>query len=239
MSTGEMIVDLARKHIGEKYVLSAEVPKDASDYSGPWDCSEFASWLVYQVSGQLYGCVNDNVKPAIANAFTGAWETDAKSKGKIITILQAAGTPGSFLLRRPGEAGITIGHVVVSDGKGGTIEAHSHVDGVIQGKLDGRTWTMGIYIPWIDYSEGEAPQPPSAAPESLLRFVPEEPMTGSAVRQVQQQLRAAGFSPGKIDGSYGNRTMTAVSAFQKSKGLVPDGEVGPVTMKPLRRVKRT
>ena len=234
-ASGNDIVTLAKKHVGEKYVLGAQAPKDAADYKGPWDCAEFASWLVYQVSQQLYGCVDDKVKPAIANGFTGAWANDAKSLGKMITIQQAAATPGSFVLRRPGEAGITIGHIVCSDGKGGTIEAHSHVDGVILGKLDSRTWTIGICVPWIDYDVAEAPDPPAAPASPLLRLVPDEPMTGKAVREVQRQLKTVGFSPGRLDGTYHHRTMAAVSAFQNSKGLVPDGEVGPVTLRALTK----
>src|ERR1700740_3583364 len=33
----------------------------------------------------------------------------------------------------------------------------------------------------------------------------------------------------KIDGHFGQRTHQAIIAFQKAKGLVPDGQVGPKT----------
>lgn len=231
-STGADLLALGRKHIGERYVLGVQVPKDAADYRGPWDCAEFASWLVFQVSGKLFGCVDDNAKPSIANAFSGSWGTDAKSLGKIITIQEAAGIPGSFAVRIPEEAGIKIGHVVVSDGSGGTVEAHSHIDGVIKGTLNGRTWTFGICVPWLEYSGEAAAEPPSEPTETVLRLT-SPPMTGGSVRTVQRQLKAAGFSPGKMDGSYGTRTMTAVSNFQHSKGLVPDGEVGKITSRAL------
>jgi peptidoglycan hydrolase-like protein with peptidoglycan-binding domain len=58
-------------------------------------------------------------------------------------------------------------------------------------------------------------------------------MTGAAVRKLQKQLKAAGFDPGPIDGAFGPRTMLAVAAFQRAKGLVADGEVGPVTARAL------
>ena len=51
--------DLVRKllpHSGEKYVLGAVVPKEHSDWVGPWDCAEFVAWGIYQVSGRLIGC---------------------------------------------------------------------------------------------------------------------------------------------------------------------------------------
>jgi N-acetylmuramoyl-L-alanine amidase len=232
--TGTDLLALARKHVGERYVLGVQVPKDAPDYRGPWDCAEFASWLVFQVSGRLFGCVDDNAKPSIANAFSGSWGTDAKRLGKIITIQETAGMAGSFAVRIPGQAGIKIGHVVVSDGSGGTVEAHSHIDGVIKGTLNGRTWTFGICIPWLVYSGEPAAESPSQPTETVLRLT-SPPMTGSSVKAVQRQLKAAGFSPGKVDGLYSTRIMTAVSNFQHSKGLVPDGEVGKITAKALAK----
>lgn len=54
--SGNDLIRLARKHVGERYVLGTLVPKDNWEWKGPWDCAEFASWLVYQASRQLYGC---------------------------------------------------------------------------------------------------------------------------------------------------------------------------------------
>jgi len=62
MATGNDIVVEAMKHLGEEYILGADVPFENPDYKGPWDCAEFCSWIVYQVSGLVYGCV-DNSKP--------------------------------------------------------------------------------------------------------------------------------------------------------------------------------
>lgn len=52
---------------------------------------------------------------------------------------------------------------------------------------------------------------------------------GEEVRQLQQALAAAGFSPGAIDGIYGPATERAVRAFQQAKGLAVDGIAGPQT----------
>jgi murein L,D-transpeptidase YcbB/YkuD len=38
-----------------------------------------------------------------------------------------------------------------------------------------------------------------------------------------------GFGPEEIDGEFESATVAAVLAFQRSKGLVEDGEVGPDT----------
>jgi peptidoglycan hydrolase-like protein with peptidoglycan-binding domain len=52
--------------------------------------------------------------------------------------------------------------------------------------------------------------------------------------KIQKRLAALGFAPGIADGVYGPQTAAAVELFQASKGLVADGEVGPVTLAALR-----
>ena len=44
-------------------------------------------------------------------------------------------------------------------------------------------------------------------------------MTSSKVTQIQRALQSKGFNPGPIDGTIGSDTMSAVNAFQRSKGL--------------------
>jgi peptidoglycan hydrolase-like protein with peptidoglycan-binding domain len=53
------------------------------------------------------------------------------------------------------------------------------------------------------------------------------------VRLIQRKLTAEGFSPGPLDGLYGPLTTAAVMRFQRSRGLAPDGMVGPITRKAL------
>lgn len=52
---------------------------------------------------------------------------------------------------------------------------------------------------------------------------------GGAVRDLQQRLAQAGFSPGPIDGVFGSQTDRAVRAFQQARRLVVDGIVGTQT----------
>lgn len=54
------------------------------------------------------------------------------------------------------------------------------------------------------------------------------------IKQIQTALRNAGFYKGKIDGLTGPETKKATRAFQKSKGLHPDGVVGTRTWEKLR-----
>ncbi|MBD1806700.1 N-acetylmuramoyl-L-alanine amidase [Microcoleus sp. FACHB-SPT15] len=52
---------------------------------------------------------------------------------------------------------------------------------------------------------------------------------GPEVKQLQQRLQQQGFNPGVADGIFGAATQTAVIAFQKAKGISPDGIVGEKT----------
>jgi N-acetylmuramoyl-L-alanine amidase len=228
--TGTDVLRLAKKHIGERYVLGIVTPKDNRAWSGPWDCAEFASWLTYQVSGKIYGCNDDAAPPAIADAYTGSWARDASTLGVRVSVNEAASTPGAFVLRVP-EGGPT-GHIVVSDGKGGTVEAHSTKRGVIESSLDKRRWDMGILVPGIAFTQNA--QPVSVVPPgSVIYRLMSPPQTHPMVKKIQRSLKRAGFDPGGVDGVFGAQTQAAVVAFQLSKGLVPDGEVGPKTAKAL------
>ncbi len=226
---GKEFVKLARKHVGERYVLGTLVPKDNWEWKGPWDCSEFASWLVYQVSEELYGCDNNSRSPSSADAYTGFWGRDVKRIGIKISVDQAARTRGAFVLRAPlpGE----IGHIVVSDGKGGTVEAHSSRRGVIESVLSGRMWDTGILIPGIEYEEENPVE--LTEPRTVVLRMTNPPMKGSIVRKVQRALLENGFDPGPLDGSYEELTRAAVLAFQSTRGLVVDGEVGEKTARAL------
>jgi peptidoglycan L-alanyl-D-glutamate endopeptidase CwlK len=57
--------------------------------------------------------------------------------------------------------------------------------------------------------------------------------SGEDVKTLQQSLGSAGFSPGSIDGIYGQGTVAAVIGFQRSEGLLPDGVAGPRTLSAL------
>ncbi|MGE5485927.1 MAG: L,D-transpeptidase family protein [Ignavibacteriales bacterium] len=56
---------------------------------------------------------------------------------------------------------------------------------------------------------------------------------GDDVRMVQERLKALGYYDGDTDGFYGPVTAGAVIAFQRARGLDPDGIVGPDTYSEL------
>ena len=56
---------------------------------------------------------------------------------------------------------------------------------------------------------------------------------GNQVKTLQRLLNALGYSVGSVDGSFGPKTLAAVKAFQKAKGLEVDGSCGPKTWNAL------
>ncbi len=75
---------------------------------------------------------------------------------------------------------------------------------------------------WEALDKAELP-PPAGFPE--LR----EGDTGEYVTILQDKLKAAGYFPGTVTGSFGPETTDAVRIFQRNNGLLADGIVGPET----------
>lgn len=146
--TGEMLLAQASKHLGQKYVLGADVPLNNPDYKGPWDCAEMITYDVYQVTGKVYGALNpqsSNPEP-----YTGEWLRQINNGMVIgISVDEALRTPGAILLRFDN----SVKHIVFSDGKGGTIEAKGTKYGVVRDKVKGRGFKYGILIPGVKYQE--------------------------------------------------------------------------------------
>lgn len=230
MVTGIELVKLANEHVGERYILGAFAPKDNSNWKGPWDCAEFASWLAFQTTGLLVGCTDNNAHPARADAYSGAWARDAAASGRPLSIGQAKAIAGAVLVRKPPPKGI--GHVAISQGDGTTIEAHSAKKGVSQHKVDGRRWDFAMLLPLIEYPAESTPAVYRPPGELVLRLT-SPPMHGARVKALQRALRSHGVDPGEIDGIFGPHTEAAVRAFQLQTGLVADGEAGKLTMRKL------
>lgn len=222
LPTGADLLAIAKPHIGEKYVFGVQVPKDNASYKGPWDCAEFVSWVIYQVAKIPYGWTDDSVVPAKGDAYSGAFQRDAQSKGRMVSVQQAASTPGGILLRYPNGG---VGHVVLCDGHGGTVEAKSTAEGVVADKVSGRRWDTGLLILGISYGESAAV---AIKPPERLYAVGQPNMSATVITAIQTVLAEKGFTV-TVDGEYGPETAAAVAAFQRQSGLVEDGEVGPQT----------
>jgi cell wall-associated NlpC family hydrolase len=61
----------------------------------------------------------------------------------------------------------------------------------------------------------------------------EEGDQGQEIVLIQKRLLSLGYELGSADGDYGSATESAVRAYQKEKGLTPDGVVGPSTYQAL------
>lgn len=230
MATGAQLLALAETRIGEKYV-NVQVPKDNRNWHGPWDCAEFASWLVYQGTGKLYGCIDNAADPAVADAYSGAWVRDAlDATAHPIPQSEANGIAGAVLIRKPPAPG-KMGHIAITDGHGGTVEAAGINLGVRRDRVEGRLWHYAATIPELTYSPTGYIAPVTPMPYLLTLETPN--IKSSLVRAVQRALRDKGVNPGKIDGEYGPHTVAAVEAFQAMNRLVADGICGPRTAKKL------
>ncbi|MFH0732198.1 MAG: peptidoglycan-binding protein [Candidatus Omnitrophota bacterium] len=58
-------------------------------------------------------------------------------------------------------------------------------------------------------------------------------------KQIQTALKKEGFYKGEVDGKFGPQTIRAIKAFQKAKGLTPDGIVGSKTWEKLEKCLKT
>jgi Putative peptidoglycan binding domain len=222
--SGAGLLKRAREHLHEEY-RNVLVPKDDANYKGPWDCAEFISWLVFQEAHVLYGCVDDSVPPAKADAYTGAFKTDVARLGKKVSVAEAAATVGGILLRYPPAPG-AMGHVVLCDGRGGTVEAKGKLYGVVEDTVQNRPWDTGVLIPNIQYDSGT---PISVTPPAVI-YAPNAPgMDTGVIKRIQTALLSSGFNPGVINGEFSTDTENAVVNFQDAKGLTVDGQIGSET----------
>ncbi|MCP2027397.1 hypothetical protein L1276_002554 [Flavobacterium sp. HSC-32F16] len=226
MSTGKQLLDLAEKHIGEKYVFGAMVPFENSNYKGPWDCAEFVSWVVYQSSKIKVGIRGKE-------AYTGYWASDVGKLCTQISVSDAAQTYGAILFRSPGYKGIKIGHIAFSDGVGGTIEAKSSKDNVCRSTIAGRQWEYGILINDVVYQANKAFEFDYSNPPFNF-YVSTPLMKHSIVEETKRKLASLKIYHGNFDQSYDKETSIAVSNYQALKGLVVDGVLGKNTLTSLK-----
>jgi TPR repeat protein len=57
------------------------------------------------------------------------------------------------------------------------------------------------------------------------------------IREIQTRLDELGYDPGPVDGLMGDRTESAIAAFQQDRGLEADGEPSPALLDRLREAE--
>ena len=231
---GADVLEIAKRHVGQPY-RNINIDYADPNWKGAFDCAEFASYCVWRAYKILYGArYKSGVEPAPGalnvEAYTGYWKEDVFSKGKIITSDSAFKIPGAFVLRFPPGPG-TMGHIAICLGDGkSTYEAADVKRGVIKGSLvmsngQPRRWDTGVLIPGVDYGNG-----PVIVDLARIYRKQTPPVYNETVEQIQAKLAELGFLVQTgIDGEFGDDTETAVAAFQRARGLLVDGEVGPDT----------
>ena len=144
------------------------------------------------------------------------------------------------------------GHMGIYIGGGKVIEATPKWDNgvqittcanVVSGSKN-RKWTKHGKSPYIDYgSTVAAPTPAPSQPVDnwLSRLnaeiarqgfssypIVKKGAKGGITRLIQERLNSVGFNL-VVDGDFGKKTKDAIIVFQKNRGLVQDGVVGPKT----------
>ena len=152
---GSDILAKAKPHNGEEYILGANVPLDNPNWTGPWDCAEYVSWLVYQSYGIVFGCGTQDVDTA--EPYTGHWASEAQSRGILIPVDDAARTPGAFLIRKPRFNPSRIGHIGIAIGDGTVYEAAGAALGVRIGPIAGRRSSAPRWRPSSSAPTGTCP----------------------------------------------------------------------------------
>lgn len=144
------------------------------------------------------------------------------------------------------------GHVGVYVGNGYVIEARGFAYGIQKNKLSSRNFVYWGLAPYITYTEEEKAKAQAAAngtktpevkveetkikvgnPVMIELNTLKNDARGNQVKTLQRLLNEMGYSCGKVDGIFGSKTLTAVKAFQKAKGLIVDGIVGKNTWNAL------
>jgi len=97
----------------------------------------------------------------------------------------------------------------------------------------------------LDDIDPSAPAPDDSRfiSRSLDEFMPNLKIKGIRdikldTTAIQTKLSGLGYDVGEIDGKIGKRTRKAIRQFQKDKGLVADGIVGPDTTEAMIRAER-
>jgi peptidoglycan hydrolase-like protein with peptidoglycan-binding domain len=162
----------------------------------------------------------------LTKAFTGDWKADVARLGKRVSVDEAASTVGGILLRYPPGPG-QMGHIVLCDGRGGTVEAKGRAFGVVADTVHNRSWDTGVLIPGIQYNgNGTVTVIP---PADVIYELNGRNMDKGVIIKIQTALLANGFNPGVINDEFGQDTLNAVVQFQETRGLTVDGQVGPET----------
>ena len=175
------------------------------------DCSGAFVWAYKQLGETIYHGSNT------------IWKKHCSSRGKLSGGKRADGQPVKFgtavFLLKDGcrhHIGLYVGNDVV-------IEAKSTYYGVVTSHLS--HWDEWGELAKVDYTDADE--------DGGGYVILKKGSKGEAVRMAQEALNEAGFDCGTADGIFGQKTESAVKAFQEEAGLDADGVIGEKTWEAL------
>lgn len=156
-------------------------------------------------------------------------------KGEIGTLPDVPGV----LLYHANSSG-TMTHTGIYIGDGYAVEARAAAYGVVKTAVKSRSWTHWAALPGV--LTGEAVQTPTqqeqtkqepsgavssaSSSEVITMQTLRSGSKGTQVKVLQWLLNQNGCDAGTVDGVFGSKTLAAVKAYQKAKGLSVDGIAG-------------
>lgn len=192
-----------------------------------YDCAQLTRYSCKAAGQELVSGANSQWKKT-------AWD----QKGEIGSLPDVPGV----ILYHVNSSG-TMTHTGVYIGGGYAVEARAAKYGVVKTAVKDRSWTHWAALPGVLSGEVvQSPALPQDAPESgketqtdkadsgvITMNTLRNGSKGTQVKVLQWLLDESGFDPGKADGIFGQKTLAAVKAFQKAKGLTADGICGKNT----------
>jgi len=188
------------------------------------DCSGLFKWFIFSKLGVRYDAKWD----VSADGAIKRWHSES---GPIATMPRVPG----IVVHSPGHIGVYVGD-------GNVVEARGARYGVVITELAKRPWKSWGRLNWLEYDlppDGAAKDaPPKASAPAESKTAPalyptlREGSKGEPVKLLQHTLKESGADVA-VDGDFGPKTMSAVKAFQASRGLAADGIAGPKTWEAL------
>ena len=258
MKTGKGLVEYAIAQLGKPYwwgtfgqtATAALLAAKRQQYPDYYQASDFQSQFgqkVHDCVGLIKGyrwCDTPNSEPKYVGSEDVAVNGLYIQCGRKGTLNNMPDIPGVCVFQA------NMGHVGVYIGNGQVVEAMGHAYGVVKTQLHSRNWALWGMPSWISYEESseESTEPatdtqpvqPAETEQQFPTMRVDLPLLkkgdkGVPVKKLQHLLllenpcKSIIESSGGTDGDFGSGTKRAVIAYQNSKGLEADGEVGSQT----------
>ncbi len=191
---------------------------DAKDPKDPW-CAMACSYVLTKVGIPLRTAAVSEIIAKAKNPSSGwSWHDDEPQLGDCVC----------FDWHNGGDTTDHVGMVEAVRADGTLVTLEGNYQDSCQRVVRDRSNVIGFARPPWNGAAGLVEMNVSGGGPTGARVL-REGTSGADVAELQRLLTASGFDTGPADGAFGPRTTDAVRAFQQSRGLAVDGEVGPGT----------